>query len=329
MTRRFRPGTGPLESVGNAMRQPEKHHFRSPGTAVETLPADDITGWCYVRLGRFGEIRMLQHEGIKDQAYVFRLVYADIEFSGIADDILYGVVGFDGGRALAFTELHTNGVSRIYMLVRNKTARGEARLAGLRQEASTLLRIYNALPDNCVNGALNMRTITSIAVIQVDASQTPLASWFSEDASIRAVAPILALKDDRLQAHIATLVSALTQDWDWNDPSRCAPVSGMLGTDILLQIVPSSAQGSVLATLTFEPVRMRRTLSDTFATRAITARESDVVRLVMTGRSVKEIASALSVAECTIQDHIKNVLAKTNARNRSQMIATLLGFRTS
>jgi len=311
------------------MRQPEKHHLKMPKTAIETDSADNITGWCYVRLGRFGEIRMLQHEGIKDQAYIFRLIYADIELSGITDDILHGDVGLSGCRALAFTELHTNGVSRIYMLVRDKIARGEAWLTALHQEASTLLRLYNALPDNCVNGALTMRTITSIAVIQVDASQTPLASWFSEDASTRALAPILSLKHDRLQAHIATLLSALTQDWDWNDPSRCAPVSGMLGTDILLQIVPSSAQGSVLATLIFAPVRMRRTLSDTFATRAITARESDVVRLVMTGRSVKEIASALSVAECTIQDHIKNVLAKTNARNRSQMIATLLGFGAS
>ena len=311
------------------MRQPENHHIKTPKTAIETAPADSITGWCYVRLGRFGEIRMLQHEGIKDQAYVFRLIYADIELSGIADDILHGVVSFNGSVSLAFTELHTNGVSRIYMVVRDKTTRGEAWLAGLRQEATTLLQLYNALPDNCVNGALNMRTITSIAVIQVDASQTPLASWFSQDASIRALAPILSLKHDRLQAHIATLLSALTEDWNWNDPSRCAPVSGMLGTDILLQVVPSSTQGSILATLIFEPVRMRRTLSDTFATRAITARESDVVRLVMTGRSVKEIASALSVAECTIQDHIKNVLAKTNARNRSQMIAMLLGFGAS
>ncbi len=312
------------------MRQPAKHHIKRPTNgAIEADPADSITGWCYVRLGRFGEIRMLQHEGIKDQAQVFRLVYADIELTGIVDDILHGVVGFDGSRALAFTELHTNGVSRIYMLVRDKTVRGEAWLAGLRQEASTLLRLYNTLPDNCVNGALNMRTITSIAVIQVDASQTPLASWFSEDASVRAIAPALAIKHDRLQTHIATLLSALTQEWDWNDPSRCGPVSGMLGTDILLHIVPSSAQGAVLATLIFEPVRVRRTLSDTFATRSITARESDVVRLVMAGRSVKEIASALSVAECTIQDHIKNVLAKTNARNRSHMIATLLGFGAS
>ena len=312
------------------MRQPAKHHIKRPTNgAIEADPADSITGWCYVRLGRFGEIRMLQHEGIKDQAQVFRLVYADIELTGIVDDILHGVVGFDGSRALAFTELHTNGVSRIYMLVRDKTVRGEAWLAGLRQEASTLLRLYNTLPDNCVNGALNMRTITSIAVIQVDASQTPLASWFSEDASVRAIAPALAIKHDRLQTHIATLLSALTQEWDWNDPSRCGPVSGMLGTDILLHIVPSSAQGAVLATLIFEPVRVRRTLSDTFATRSITARESDVVRLVMAGRSVKEIAGALSVAECTIQDHIKNVLAKTNARNRSHMIATLLGFGAS
>lgn len=308
------------------MRQPEKPHLKGPKAAVEMDPAESITGWCYVRLGRFGEIRMLQHEGIKDQAYIFRLIYANIELSGIADDILHGVVVLDGSRALAFTELHTNGVSRIYMLVRDKTARRDAWISGLRQEASTLLRLYNALPDNCVNGALAMRTVTSIAVIQVDASQTPLASWFSEDASFRAFAPILALKHDRLQAHISTLVAALTQDWDWNDASRCAPVSGMLGTHILLQIVPSSTQGAVLATLIFEPVRMRRTLSETFATRAITARESDVVRLVMSGRSVKEIASALSVAECTIQDHIKNVLAKTNARNRSQMIAMLLGF---
>ncbi|GAA4604604.1 DNA-binding NarL/FixJ family response regulator [Actinoplanes octamycinicus] len=50
----------------------------------------------------------------------------------------------------------------------------------------------------------------------------------------------------------------------------------------------------------------------------LTGRELDVVRLLAGGRSNKEIATALFLAEGTVKNHVTNALAKLGARDRTQ-----------
>jgi DNA-binding NarL/FixJ family response regulator len=47
-------------------------------------------------------------------------------------------------------------------------------------------------------------------------------------------------------------------------------------------------------------------------------RELDVLRLLADGRTNREIAAALFLAEGTVKNHVTNVLAKLNARDRTQ-----------
>ena len=50
----------------------------------------------------------------------------------------------------------------------------------------------------------------------------------------------------------------------------------------------------------------------------LSERELDVLRLLAEGRSNREIASTLFLAEGTVKNHVTNVLAKLNARDRTQ-----------
>jgi DNA-binding NarL/FixJ family response regulator len=50
----------------------------------------------------------------------------------------------------------------------------------------------------------------------------------------------------------------------------------------------------------------------------LSERELDVVRLVADGRSNREIARALHLAEGTVKNHVTNVLGKLGARDRTQ-----------
>jgi len=60
------------------------------------------------------------------------------------------------------------------------------------------------------------------------------------------------------------------------------------------------------------------------AAEELTPREIEVVRLLAAGRSNKEIATALSIAEETVKSHVTNVLAKLEAENRAQAVTHAL-----
>ncbi|SFU93200.1 response regulator [Alicyclobacillus macrosporangiidus] len=53
----------------------------------------------------------------------------------------------------------------------------------------------------------------------------------------------------------------------------------------------------------------------------LTAREQEVLRLVRTGATNREIADALFISENTVKNHIKNILAKLHLHNRVQLAA--------
>ena len=60
------------------------------------------------------------------------------------------------------------------------------------------------------------------------------------------------------------------------------------------------------------------------ADNALTPREVDVLRLVARGNANKEIAAQLSLTEETVKSHIRNILAKLGANDRTHAVAIAL-----
>ena len=54
---------------------------------------------------------------------------------------------------------------------------------------------------------------------------------------------------------------------------------------------------------------------------ALTPREVDVLRLVAGGNANKEIAAQLSLTEETVKSHVRNILAKLGANDRTHAVA--------
>jgi DNA-binding CsgD family transcriptional regulator len=67
------------------------------------------------------------------------------------------------------------------------------------------------------------------------------------------------------------------------------------------------------------PVR-RRTLADLYR---LTAREGEVLRLVLKGESTKRIGLHLKLSPHTVQDHVSSACAKVGVRGRRQLVARL------
>ncbi|HEX2122333.1 MAG TPA: response regulator transcription factor [Thermoanaerobaculia bacterium] len=57
----------------------------------------------------------------------------------------------------------------------------------------------------------------------------------------------------------------------------------------------------------------------------LSAREREVLRLVAAGRSNKEIANALTIAERTVKFHVTAIFNKLGAENRAQAVAIAAG----
>lgn len=60
--------------------------------------------------------------------------------------------------------------------------------------------------------------------------------------------------------------------------------------------------------------------------RALTSRETEILRLMQLGRSNSEIGAALSISPLTVKNHVQNVLRKLGARNRTQAVAVGLSL---
>jgi DNA-binding NarL/FixJ family response regulator len=99
----------------------------------------------------------------------------------------------------------------------------------------------------------------------------------------------------------------------------CATEGGQLGES------PQAAAGSGTARWSPVPVRPRPALDDRpaeerAALAALTARETDVLRLVATGLSNGEIAERLVVSEGTVKTHLNRSMSKLNLSSRAQVV---------
>src|SRR5215813_1786502 len=76
------------------------------------------------------------------------------------------------------------------------------------------------------------------------------------------------------------------------------------------------------------PPEIAQEIAEHAADDSITARELDVLRGVAKGNSNKIIASDLSISEHTVKNHLKSILSKLNATDRTHavMIALKRGF---
>lgn len=83
--------------------------------------------------------------------------------------------------------------------------------------------------------------------------------------------------------------------------------------DELLRAVRSVAAGQ-----RFLPPEISHRLADRIAAPALSERELEVLRLVSSGRSNKEIGVALKIAEDTVKRHVSNVLDKLKVNDRAQ-----------
>jgi DNA-binding NarL/FixJ family response regulator len=112
-------------------------------------------------------------------------------------------------------------------------------------------------------------------------------------------------------------------------------VHGAFDADTLVQTVVSASQGTgafshqVLEALRTAPADRgpEAAVQAARETFGLSERQAELMELICQGLSNREIAGQLYLAEKTVKNHINAILAKLDARNRSEAIAAWLGTR--
>jgi DNA-binding CsgD family transcriptional regulator len=86
-------------------------------------------------------------------------------------------------------------------------------------------------------------------------------------------------------------------------------------------LLDADPEGRVAVIL--HPAREPEVASVIVAAYGLSAREREVTRLVMQGRSTEEIANDLYVSAYTVQDHLKAIFDKVGVRSRRELVAEL------
>jgi two-component system NarL family response regulator len=66
------------------------------------------------------------------------------------------------------------------------------------------------------------------------------------------------------------------------------------------------------------PPAVAERLASRMGSPGLTARELDVLRLIVGGKSNKEIGESLNISEATVKTHINNILSKLGVTDRTQ-----------
>lgn len=137
---------------------------------------------------------------------------------------------------------------------------------------------------------------------------------------------LLRPENNRLPPILEKTVRAMTEGW-FSTPERRSIKIAMPLPFLIVRAVPmDGAAGPRIGVLVerYQPRNSLMWAADKFS---ISDRELEVLGLLLKGESSAEIGEHLSIAESTAHDHVKRLLAKTESRNRAEMIAKILGWR--
>ena len=132
---------------------------------------------------------------------------------------------------------------------------------------------------------------------------------------------------ERLPKVFEDSVRALTLDWA-RDPQTPVNAIATPLPFLSLRVQGMIGRSEQFLAVTIEPMRRRNILLRAAKQFLITPREREVASFLLDGLRIEDIGDRLSISTSTVNDHVKKLVERTNATNRSQMLARLLGWQT-
>jgi DNA-binding CsgD family transcriptional regulator len=150
-------------------------------------------------------------------------------------------------------------------------------------------------------------------------------AWTPDDQRLLAPAGVATHAAERLPHLLEETVRELTRDWsaDTKTPGIAHPVPFLV-----VRTQPMAGSAGQFIGVWIDRFRPPNSLSSAAHRFRISPRELQVLALLLDGNHLDQIAAQLHITSSTVQDHIKRMLDKTESRNRSELIARVLGWES-
>ncbi len=131
--------------------------------------------------------------------------------------------------------------------------------------------------------------------------------------------------ESRLPLVVEEAIRELTAAWTSDPQTQHAGVAQPVPF-LVVRTRPMAGPTGLFIGVTIERSKRERSLTDAARRFSISPREAQVLALLLDGAHLNGIAERLHITSSTVQDHLTNLLHKTDTQNRSSMISKILGW---
>lgn len=127
---------------------------------------------------------------------------------------------------------------------------------------------------------------------------------------------------EALRGHKILMLSSFMQEEDVRrvfDAGICGYLSKDKDSAELLKAIRAVGQGQ-----RYLPPEISLLLAKSEHSSHLTARELEILKLIAEGRANKQIGEMLTLSENTVKNHVKSILAKLNAKDRTHAVTEAL-----
>jgi DNA-binding CsgD family transcriptional regulator len=200
---------------------------------------------------------------------------------------------------------------------------GSERLSSLRLNASAMARSSADHRDDAPNPIENPEGEHYV----LDQDLQIVMTWTSQEQRRAALTGLSTRLADRLPAVLEETVRALIAGWQ-SDPATQLPGVARPVPFLVVHTQPVVGPAGLFIGVRIDRFQPPHSLVEPAARFHISPRELEVLALLLDGAKLEEIAESLNITTSTVQDHIKSMVDKTDSRNRTELIARVLGWES-
>lgn len=308
-----------------------------------------VSRWAFARVKRDGELSnpLFDLEGSGGELTRLKDEYGRQRAKAKKGPRIAATLGqlgeFEHGITLLFADIHAN--FGILTLLRTKElgpfTSSEISILALSLDATSerlsALRIQggasgsSAVEDDAIDDAMlaaEAARISDESFYVLDKDFQIVLAWTAEEQRRVALTGLRTKVANRLPVVLENAVRDLIADWRSESSTRKSGIAHPVPF-LVVRTQPMTGPAGLFIGVRIDRFKPPNSLRGPAARFRISPRELEVLALLLDGAKVEEIAQKLHITSSTILHHIKSMVDKTDSRNRTELIARVLGWENA